>query len=259
LLLIVPTGAATNVTVLSHNGYLDSYGLYHIIGEVQNVGDQAVNMVKITATFYDSKGVAITTRLALTMLFVLTVGEKSPFDIVLSDASQSASVSRYDLSVASSSTSSIPVGLEISAYNSYTDESGSMHLAGEIKNIGTENATSIKVVATCYDETGNVTAAALVYLDQEQPIELAPGQTTQFDISIGEDRTPYIASYELTAESTEYTGIPEFPILILTLLAFLMLLIAALILRKYSVREVSAHPTKRRVQVQMSASSCTHT
>jgi hypothetical protein len=238
-LLVMPTRAGAGVNILSHTGYLDSYGLYHVVGEVQNVGDQAVNTVEVTATFYDSKNVVITTpRFALTMLSVLTAGEKSPFEITLSDSSQSVNVSRYDLSVTSSTTSSIPPGLEISSNSSYVDETNSLHVVGEVRNIATGEASNIKVVVTCYDKEGNVTAAALIHLDQEQPIILNPGQATQFDISLSADRTQYITTYSLTAESNEYALVPEFPLLMSILFAFFALTISAVKLRKYSISRV---------------------
>lgn len=82
--------AVADVDILSHIGYLDSLGYYHVVGEVQNVGDQAVNYVKIIGTFYNSSHIVIATDFTYTELNVLLAGRKSPFDLFLFDTGQSA-------------------------------------------------------------------------------------------------------------------------------------------------------------------------
>jgi hypothetical protein len=52
---VIPARATGSVEILSHMGYLDSAGNYHVVGEVQNVGTQAVNFIQVTAAFYDSR------------------------------------------------------------------------------------------------------------------------------------------------------------------------------------------------------------
>jgi len=211
-----PVKAVANVDILSHNGYLDSFGYYHVVGEVQNVGDQPVNFVKIEVVFYDSNNLEVASRFDLTMLYVLLAGRKSPFDIVLLDTTQSATVDHYELYVTFSQATSLPTNLVISTHSWYVDNDGNMHISGEIMNLGDNTATNVKLVATYYNKAGNVVAATSAYLD---PIEtnLDPGQTRPFDILLSWDRTPYVDSYELTAESVEYAlisvehgVIPEF-------------------------------------------------
>jgi len=40
--LLLPVKAAANVTIVSHMGYMDYGGYYHVVGEVQNIGDVPV-------------------------------------------------------------------------------------------------------------------------------------------------------------------------------------------------------------------------
>jgi len=225
---ISPVKAAANVDILSHTGYLDSFGYYHVVGEVQNVGDQAVNFVKIEVVFYDSSNVEIASRFDLTMLYVLLAGRKSPFDIVLLDATQSAEVDHYSLSVTFLAASPVPIGLEILSHSSYVDD-GYINIVGEIMNIATEKAHNVKIIATYYDAAGDVVAAMLTYLDPIQS-DLDPGETEPFEILLNdEDRTPYVDTYELTAESTQYAIIPESPTWASTLLVFAVLATALVI------------------------------
>lgn len=227
---VQPVHAATDVDILSHTGYFDSLGYYHVVGEVQNTGDQAVGFVKITATFYDSSDVVIDTEFTYTMLSVLLPSRKSPFDVILFDAVQSTKVDHYSLSVSYSSTSPKPLGLEILSHSAYVDSIGWMHIVGEIKNIETGTANYVKVISTFYDDAGNVVDAEFTYSD---PSDLEPGQKAPFEILLSDDRTPYVSFYELTAESTQYTIVPEFSLTItLTSLAILTILIATLQKRK---------------------------
>ena len=203
-----PVKAVADVDILSHTGYLDSLGYYHVVGEVQNVGDQTVNFIKIIATFYDSSHVVIAPDFTYTELHVLLVGRKSPFDLFLFDTTQSAQVDHYSLSVTFSATSPLPIGLEILSNSSYIDGIGWMHIVGEIKNMGSVKATYVKVIATYYNETGGVVDAEFTFSD---PSDIDPNQTAPFDIILTSVRVPYVDKYELTAESTQYALVPEFP------------------------------------------------
>jgi hypothetical protein len=207
---MAPVKAVANVDILSHTGYLDSSGYYHVVGEVQNVGDQAVNFVKIEVTFYDSNNVDIANRFDLTMLYVLLAGRKSPFDIVLLDTTQSANVNHYSLSVTFLAASSVPIGLEILSHSAYEYGDG-FGITGEIMNIGTEKANNVKVIATYHDRKGKVVAASFTYLHIPVPEEsdIDPGQTAQFEILLNGERTPYVYTYELTAESLQYACVSE--------------------------------------------------
>lgn len=202
-----PAKAVADVEILSHTGYIDSFGSYHVVGEVRNVGDQAAKLVSINVVFYDSNATVITDRFDLTMLDIVLPQRRSPFDISLLDATLSAKVDHYGISVTSTPADSVPANLDVSMGSSYVDKDGGMHTLGEVTNLGNETATNLKLVVTYYGE-GNVVGATWAYLDPEEP-NLGSGLTKSFDILLGEDRTPYVDSYELTAESTEYISMPE--------------------------------------------------
>ena len=85
LSLAFPVSAAGQVNILSHSGWLDSVGYYHVSGEVQNVGDGALSFVKVTATFYDVSSTVIAVDFTYTALSVILPGRKSPFEIFLID------------------------------------------------------------------------------------------------------------------------------------------------------------------------------
>jgi hypothetical protein len=90
-----------------------------------------------------------------------------------------------------------------------------MHVVGEIKNIGSIKTTYVKIIATFYDSSGNVVDCDFTF---SNPDELDPGQVAPFDVMLtNEERIPLIQSYALTAESTHYAIIPEFPSMLIVL------------------------------------------
>jgi hypothetical protein len=84
--------AVDQVNILTHCGWIDSLGYYHVVGEVQNAGSGAEDFVQVTATFYDSSNTVIAVEYTYTTLSVILPGRKSPFEIILTDTTQSAKV-----------------------------------------------------------------------------------------------------------------------------------------------------------------------
>jgi len=203
-----PAKATSEVNILDHTSFLDYDGCYHVVGEVQNVGEQAANFVKITATFYRSSDAVIATEFSYTYVNVLSTGRKSPFEIILANTTQAAQVGHYSLTVDFSTTEALPLGLEILSNSLYVDGSGRLNIVGETKNIGDQSATNVKVITTFYDEAGNVEDCEFAFSD---PDELAPSQTAQFKIVLTRiGIVPSLGSYGLTAESDQYAVITEF-------------------------------------------------
>ena len=44
------------LVVLSHYSYIDNFGYFHLVGEVENVGSQNTELNKVTVTFFDDEG-----------------------------------------------------------------------------------------------------------------------------------------------------------------------------------------------------------
>ena len=73
-----------DLLVLSHSSYVDNFGYFHLVGEVENVGSQNTETNKITATFFDNEGNVVVTASCYTYLDILKPGQNSPFEIILS-------------------------------------------------------------------------------------------------------------------------------------------------------------------------------
>lgn len=215
------------VRIVSHSSFYNIFNTLWVVGEVANEGeDMATTFTEITATFYNATGQIVAVEVGYADLDILLTGRKSPFEVLLTETEGSLQVHNYTLTVSwSNYAAGKPIGLEILSNSSNIDETGYMHVTGVIKNIGTMPATFTEVMATFYDESGTVVGADSEYTE---PLHLTPNQTGIFDVElIYTQQVMKVASYSLTAESIQYSIIPEFPSTISLLL--LMLIISLLI------------------------------
>jgi hypothetical protein len=237
LLLLVSMQVATavadpgQVTVLSSNGYLNSLGYYHVVGEVQNTGSSTVASVLVTATCYTSGNTLLGTSSSQTMIGILEPGRKSPFDVALNDLLQSARTHHYELAVTYGQSPSLPLGLQVVSSTKKVDSAGYLHISGTIKNNGSAIAHETKVAATFYDSAGKVVDAALSYSD---PTDINGGAKASFEIMILEkQRVELVSSYSLEAESVEYSAVPEFTSALLILPV--VVLLALIVMRRRAI------------------------
>jgi hypothetical protein len=199
---ILPVKAPSNIAVLSHQSHLSSSGIYYIVGEAQNIGSQPQEYVKITATFYNLNGTMIGADYTYAELDVIYSGSKSPFLISYAETTQIPQIDHYTLSASSLTAASRPANLKILSHNSYVN-SGYLHVIGEIQNMGTILTKYVKIVATFYDQTGEVVGTDYTYSD---PSDIASGQKAPFELTLIEKANEtMVASYAITAESIEYS------------------------------------------------------
>ena len=174
--------SASRISILGSSSFTDDLGYYHVVGEVKNNSPiDSMNYVKITSTFYDDTRRVVGTDFTYTNVDVLRPAEKSSFDIILNDATQSQKVSSYKLSASGDKTQALPTSLKLSFGDSHLDDIGDFHLVGEVTNQGNQKATFVKVSGAFYNSSNVVVAADFTYTD---PQDLEPGQTAPFDIIV---------------------------------------------------------------------------
>jgi hypothetical protein len=101
----------------------DGLGYYHVVGEVRNNSPtDSMNYVKVVSTFYDDAGKVVGTDFTYTNVDVLRPAEKSSFEIILNDVTQSQKVSSYKLSVSGDKTQTLPAALKLSVGDSHLDD-----------------------------------------------------------------------------------------------------------------------------------------
>jgi hypothetical protein len=207
-----PEGA--DVSILSSSQIGTDFGSTYIVGEVRNDLSDVVNFVQIVGRFYDSSGLLIDTDFTYTDLDYLRPGEKSPFRLIISDETVAQRINSYTLDVnwdpvfAIPSTIAEATVLTIVQGEQRTNDFGWYQIVGEVVNGGSEPTEFVKVVATFYDEAGQVINTDFTYTD---PSDLAAGQSAPFEVTVtDEDVSDDIESVKLTAQSTDYFAIdPE--------------------------------------------------
>jgi hypothetical protein len=210
--LIAPVkAAAPQIEFVYHYGFYMSppvgpYGVYNVIGEVQNVGDAPASQINVTVTYYDQAGVPLNTTRGQTYIECLLPGLKAPFRHALSH-SNVLSVVNYSVSISSVvQGDGKPLNLQIVNSTFYTKD-GILKTPGTVKNNGFSNAMNTKVVAIYYNKTtGNIfwTSRALA-----SSSNLTYGGTTRFEISSQpKDIVPEKCRLVFVAESDEYLSQP---------------------------------------------------
>jgi hypothetical protein len=161
-------GSDTNrgLLILSSSVITD-FGSTYVVGEVRNDLPSVVESVQVLARFYDASGRLIDTGSANAELSQLRPGEKSPFRLsVTDDESVVQRIANYNLTVDWDVVSgdAKPAALRIIEGEQRingTDET--YEILGEVVNMGSDDTTSVKVVATLYDEIGKIIDTAYTY------------------------------------------------------------------------------------------------
>lgn len=213
--IIIPTASA-EVFVKNDQKFLDSSDSMHIVGEIQNNLQSALNQVKVDITLYDSEGKIIGKKTIKSLVNTIMPTMSSPFSLVVSpnEAQNIASYSTdldYNVIVPKSQVIDV-VSAEI-----LQDRFDNYVINGRITNNGEITANAISVVATMYDDNGRVIA---VSKDNIEPDYLRADHTTSFVLPIHDLKEKVIINdYSIIAESEEYAAVPEFPIGSMVLLA----------------------------------------
>jgi hypothetical protein len=153
---------------------------------------------------------------------------KSPFEVVWNDIKADQTYN-YSLSLRFREyNSEKPLAIQLLENTTYIDEAGFQKINGTIKNLAGQNATYVKVIATFYDVDGKVMGVAYTYT---MPSTIMPNQTAPFELEL-KRKGLFFPNYSLTAESSEYSLIPELSALHLYSLLLISLLITLTAHRK---------------------------
>lgn len=213
------------VTIVSHRPFKEQdFGITGIIGEVRNDSPDTIGEVNVRGMFYDSNGQLIhLAEYGPAELSVLRPGERAPFFISINDASISRSIANYTLSPEIGSIHAIntPAALKVAIGNHGVVEREehvagiAYEIIGTVTNMGNSPTTYVSVIATFYDAAGKIIDFKEV---GTHPAHIPPGVTADFifDEPLGAygnwtAETNRVASFNVTAESTEYLSVMEPP------------------------------------------------
>lgn len=192
-----PSGQSTanapvdQFTILSQSSY-DDAGVRRLVGELRSdlVSGNA-GLVQVVATFYDADGKVWRASQAYTLLNVLRPGQRSPFVLTASGASQIASASFLVRAIA---VTTAPRG-DLAVLNSSAAVQGdALLISGQVRNNGAAAASNVQVVASLYDAGGQIIEAGA-----SSRTPLPAGATALFQIAIPAHWQGY-ASYELQVQ-----------------------------------------------------------
>jgi len=177
---VEPVKASEQITIINHQGILDSAGYYNVVGEVKNTGDTAAKNVYVKITFTSSEGDDEDEQ--ETLIHTILPGRKAPFMGTASVAGSLVTSYKVELMDLTMASEAVPKALEILSATSEANIINNMMITGSVKNTGTETSTYTRVYATIYDGpsgTGNVVA---VTSGTAQPYNVDAGQTGTFQM-----------------------------------------------------------------------------
>jgi hypothetical protein len=203
-----PAKAAEQITIVNHQGILESSGYYNVVGEVKNTGDAPAKNVYVKITFTSSEGNDEDEQ--ETLIHTILPGRKAPFMGTASVQGSLVTSYKVELMDLTMAADDVPKNLEIVSAASEANIINNMMITGSVKNTGTETATYTRVYATIYDGpsgTGNVVA---VTSSTAQPYNIDPGQTGTFQMGFFITSGKSYASMLIVAESDQYETTSEY-------------------------------------------------
>tara|TARA_B100001750_G_scaffold147896_1_gene118326 strand:+ start:3689 stop:4468 length:780 start_codon:yes stop_codon:yes gene_type:complete len=208
LFLIAPI-AYGEVSIQNDQKYVDSDGLLHIVGEIENNTSTPLNQIKISAILLDNNGNEVKSVVGETVSNTIMPEMKGAFDILIKNVS-SESIDDYELNLDYRMAEPKNQVIEISSTTLTKDTSNNTVITGMLENKGDITANMIRVVATLYDRDGNVVTVSESYT---KPDFLRAGDNSNFIIPIHEkSQSIHAVDYSISAESDEYVVVPEFPL-----------------------------------------------
>jgi LysM repeat protein len=153
------------------------------LGQVSNPGDEPLTEVVIEASLFDGTGVLLAKETAFTQLDVIPPGQSVPFAILFE--SPPSEFAQYQVTAVAG----VPLSNQARYYFDFEtfDLQGSpegvatYRLTGQLRNSGSTDAESIRLVAVAYDEDNKILAQRQAELAVSL---LKAGATTPFEINL---------------------------------------------------------------------------
>jgi hypothetical protein len=197
------------VFVQNDQQYIGDDDALHIVGEIINNLEFPLNQINVHVTLLDEDGHLIATKETSSLVNTIMPGMKSPFDLVLID-NEAKKTKSYSLELDYKVSPPKNQVIDITESELSRDNYNNLMITGTVTNRGDITANTVAVIATLYDNEGNVAAVSRVH---PEPGYLRADDYTFFVVSIPDKiQTSGINDYTLIAESEEYAAVPEFPV-----------------------------------------------
>ncbi|MFQ5940488.1 MAG: FxLYD domain-containing protein [Nitrososphaerales archaeon] len=209
------------VRVIGHRMSVDSNGILHISGIVENTRSSSIGLVRVTASLFDDNGKKLPTYDTYTLLRTIPPGYITPFHIPITDKNVGNSVSSYTLSLewkAVEGKADKFVLTDITAFiwthidpntkqlrnphglgtNMHHHSHAHTEIDALVKNTGDLTTRTVKVIAIWYDERGEYYSFDMQTIAKQ----LAPMENGRFLVMTH----PTMGYYSLLAESEDYVS-----------------------------------------------------
>jgi len=195
--------------------YIGDDGALHIVGEIKNNLEAPLNQINILVTLLDENNNIIETKETSSLVNIIMPGMKGPFDLVLTN-DEAKKTKSYSLKLDYKISPPKNQVIDITESELSRDNYNNLMITGTVTNKGDITANTVAVIATLYDNEGNVAAVSRVH---PEPDYLRAEDSAFFLVVIPDKiQTSGINDYTLIAESEEYAAVPEFPVGTLVLL-----------------------------------------
>ncbi len=197
------------VFIQNDQQYIGDDKALHIVGEIINNLEVPLNQINVYVTLLDEDGNLIATRETSSLVNTIMPGMKSPFDLVLTD-NEVKKTKSYSFELDYKVSPPKNQAIDITESELSRDNYNNLMITGTVINRGDITANTVAVIATLYDNEGNVAAVSRIH---PEPDYLRANDYAFFVVSIPDKiQTNGINDYTLIAESEEYAAVPEFPV-----------------------------------------------
>jgi hypothetical protein len=184
--------------------YVDENKIMHVLGELKNVGNEAMTNVTVGGTFFDSEGEIINEYKRSAELRTINPGFISPFEILYIDQRSIDKINDFEIRATGTQTRSSPVDLQITISSSRQDILGFYYINGVILNNGPAIASNSIAIATLYDGDGRVIS---IGRGLAEPKDIPSNSGASFGLAILDKLQTYKGdSYSVIADSDPYVS-----------------------------------------------------
>ena len=179
-------------------GFVSQLGNYHVIGEIVNNQNQAINFVQILGQVYDSQDRVLDTSTTFSEIDVIPAYGKSVYEIIFTG--DGTVVDSFSILVDWQNTNEMPQKLEILNPELKLERTGNFKILGSVKNHADSTANFVKIVGAVYDKNGELNGHQFTFTEFT---DVYPDTSSDFELIIS-DYFEYPMFVQLYVQSNEF-------------------------------------------------------
>jgi len=204
-----PVTVSDVLAISSTNAFIDSYGTYHVVGEVINNSKKVLTFIELTVEIKDASGNSllkddsgsVTPNTTISpMLYTLAPGESSPFEYTYETSK--GTPDSYNVTITGQQTGNANrASLKSKNVQLVDDGSGWYYLTGELINTESHWVHINSLAGAVMDDSNKVLSADWT---STYTTELAPAGDAS-----GRDRTPFEINFPNPGGATQWQVYPD--------------------------------------------------